>query len=157
MIRLASETKLILPWAHQGFIIDGAQLDTCAWRLWPSLSCTTGILLFWFHISYSSFPGGPGSKESACSVEDQDLIPGFGRSTPIFLPDNSMDSTAHRVTKLEMTVQQHFLSLFPLRKHLFGVLKQILSGSSSYVRTKPRCLSEVISLEPVLSTKTEEP
>ena len=45
---------------------------------------------------------------------------------------------------------------FPFEDALFGVLKQILPGSSSYVGTKPCCLSEVIGLEPVLSIKTRE-
>ena len=43
--------------------------------LWTGF-CYISILL----LSPLGFPGGSGSKESACRAEDQGLIPGSGRS-----------------------------------------------------------------------------
>ena len=45
--------------------------------MWWWWSCAT----FFEHIWEPTFPGGSGSKESACSVGDLGLIPGLGRSS----------------------------------------------------------------------------
>ena len=56
---------------------------------------------------FMGFPGGSVGKESACNVGDLGSIPGFGRSSgkgnsyPLQYSglENSMDCTAHGVTK----------------------------------------------------------
>ena len=55
------------------------------------------VVLGKYLASLSSFPGGSGGKESACSAGDQGSIPGLGRfpwrrkwqPTPVFLPGKS--------------------------------------------------------------------
>ena len=65
--------------------------ESLIWRIFVSISCIAGLAvknsLFFIKFTHThthtftilGFPGGSGSKESACSAGDSGLIPGLGR------------------------------------------------------------------------------
>ena len=91
---------------HQGYTYDSRLLSPLLVKIpFPKVMAlrkngVKGIYYVWAH------PGGPGSKESACSAEDLGSIPGLGRSPgkgnghPLqcSCQENSMDTEAWQAT-----------------------------------------------------------
>ena len=93
---------------------------------------------------FLGFRCGSAGKESVCSVEDLDSIPGLGRSPgegksyPLqyFGLENSMDCTVRRVAKSRTQLGDFRILCLILQRHpVFHILRFFLSGELCHICT----------------------